>query len=483
MIFWTIMFYIAVGSFLILTGLLIFRKYCKNYYYHSFIRDELLKEEKIGNGTNYIYSTSKENSDIIPRYIIRNSPYEKSIVLEYKEKYEYIEYYIKCYNSKNKVIEIYDVKEENTTNISKIISVDKNTQAINIFIKNVNHDVDINTSEIKPISRRNIHLYSLELSLNIFFILFLLRQIILYFVLIYLIGIIVQRIIFNVSKSDVLSVLGMFVIFTLPNVIDDKTINLNSKFITLSMLLSIYVLQILLDELKQLNIKNRKYIVQAVILGFCVGLSTIFGVNYLIWEIIAIVSIFITSNLDSTSLNLSNRQNKTIKRKKNNYFIYKIERIKISKLIVSLCIIIFISSIIYFSGRMIIRKLAYNQNGVCENIVNDLTVGIHTDIDKSFTNIKAQAYKFSSMSTKFYIFCYIYIIAMEILSVLLHRKYDTKSTVIKLSFVLLYTIITIFKLNIVYYQPVLTALLVIICIVNTTNIYYNREERVKMIEA
>lgn len=309
------------------------------------------------------------------------------------------------------------------------------------------------------------------------------RSLILYFVLIYLIGIIVQRIIFNVSKSDVLSVLGMFVIFTLPNVIDDKTINLNSKFITLSMLLSIYVLQILLDELKQLNIKNRKYIVQAVILGFCVGLSTILGVNYLIWEIIAIVSIFITSNLDSTSLNLSNRQNKTIKRKKNNYFIYKIERIKISKLIVSLCIIIFISSIIYFSGRMIIRKLAYNQNGVCENIVNDLTVGIHTDIDKSFTNIKAQAYKFSSMSTKFYIFCYIYIIAMEILSVLLHRKYDTKSTVIKLSFVLLYTIITIFKLNIVYYQPVLTALLVIICIVNTTNIYYNREERVKMIEA
>ncbi len=183
MIFWTIMFYIAVGSFLILTGLLIFRKYCKNYYYHSFIRDELLKEEKIGNGTNYIYSTSKENSDIIPRYIIRNSPYEKSIVLEYKEKYEYIEYYIKCYNSKNKVIEIYDVKEENTTNISKIISVDKNTQAINVFIKNVNHDVDINTSEIKPISRRNIHLYSLELSLNIFFLLFLLRQIILYFVL------------------------------------------------------------------------------------------------------------------------------------------------------------------------------------------------------------------------------------------------------------------------------------------------------------
>lgn len=309
------------------------------------------------------------------------------------------------------------------------------------------------------------------------------RSLILYFVLTYLIGIVIQRIIFNISKSDVLSVLGMFVFFTLPNVIDDKTINLNSKFISLLMLLSIYVLQILLDELKQLNIKNRKYIIQAIILGACVGLSTICGVNYLIWIAIAIASLFITSNLDSTSLNLSNRQNKTIKRKKNNYFIYKIERIKISKLLISLCIVICISSAIYFGGRTVISKLASNQNGVCENIVNDLTVGIHTDIDKSFTNIKEQTYKFSSMSTKFYIFCYIYIVIMEILAVVLHRKYDTKSTVIKLSFVLLYTVIVIFKLNVVYYQPVMTALLVIICIVNTTNIYYNREERIKMIEA
>lgn len=309
------------------------------------------------------------------------------------------------------------------------------------------------------------------------------KSLILYFVLIYLIGIITQRIIFNVSKSDVLSVLGMFVVFTLPNIVEDKTMNLNSKFITLFMLLSIYVMQILLDELKQLNIKNKKYIKQAIMLGFCVGISTLCGVNYLIWEAVAIVSLFITSNLDSTSLNLSTRKNKTIKRKKNNYFIYKIERIKISKLIVSLCIVILISSVIYFSGRVVVRKLADAQNGVCQNIVNDLTVGIHTDIDKSFYNIKEQAYKFSSMSTRFYIFCYVYIIIMEILAVILHRKFDTKSTVMKLCFTLLYMIITIFKLNILYYQPILTILLVIICIVNTTNIYYNREERVKMIEA
>jgi len=84
------------------------------------------------------------------------------------------------------------------------------------------------------------------------------RTLILYFILTFFIGIIVQRGIFNASKSDVLSVLGMFISFTLPNIIEDKTINLNSKIIEFTLLMSIYVLQILLDELKQLNIKNRK---------------------------------------------------------------------------------------------------------------------------------------------------------------------------------------------------------------------------------
>ena len=304
-----------------------------------------------------------------------------------------------------------------------------------------------------------------------------------YFVLTYLIGICIQRIIFNVSKSDVLSVLGMFISFTLPSVISDKTIDLNAKFIALLMLMCIYVLQILLDELKQLNIKNRKYIIQAVVLGIFIGISTIIGINYLIWAVVAVVSLFITSNLDSTSLNLSNRKNKTIKRKKNNYFIYKIERIKISKLIISLCIITVISTIIYFGGREVIRYFANNNNGVCQNIVNNLTVGIHSSFDTSFSNLKSQAYAFSSMSTKFYILCYLYILAMEILALALRRKYDTKSTVMKLIFILLFAVITIFKLDILYYQPILTLLLVIICIVNTTNIYYNREERIKMIEA
>ncbi len=309
------------------------------------------------------------------------------------------------------------------------------------------------------------------------------KSLILYFVLSYLIGFFTQRIIFNISKSDVLSVLGMFVAFTLPNVIDDKMINLNSKFITFIVFISIYVVQKLIDELKQLNIKNKKYIIQALVVGICIGFSTILGVNYLIWEAIAVLSLFITSNLDSTSLNLSSKPNNAIKKRKNNYFIYKIERIKISKLLISLLIIGIVSSGIYFGGRVITHKLALNQNSICSNIVNDLTVGIHSQIETSFRNIKDQSYAFVGLSTKFYMICYIYILVMEILSIVLRRKYDTKSTIIKLMFIGIYTVMVIFRLNVLYFQPVLTMLLVIVCIVNTTNIYYNREERIKMIEA
>lgn len=308
-------------------------------------------------------------------------------------------------------------------------------------------------------------------------------SLLLYFVLVYFIGILAQQIIFNVSKSDVLSILSMFVTFTLPSVIEDNVIDINSKLITVFMLASIYLTQILLDELKQLNIKNRKYLIEAVLLGVAMGISTLVGVNYLIWIGLAIGSVFITSNLDSTSLNLSNRQNRTIKKRKNNYFIYKIERIKISKLIISLCLVTIICGGIYIGGRGVVTTLANHGNNICINIVNDLRADINTKADMSFSNIKVQAYNFASMSTRFYIVCYLYIICMEILAIVLKRKYDTKSTAIKIVFMMLYGLITIFKLDIIYYQPVLTIMLVIICIVNTTNIYYNREERIKMIEA
>ena len=83
----------------------------------------------------------------------------------------------------------------------------------------------------------------------------------------------------------------------------------------------------------------------------------------------------------------------------------------------------------------------------------------------------------------FYILLFIYIIFMEILAICLHRRYDTKSTLMKTILLCLYASIVIFNMNIYYFQPVITILLILIAIVNTSNIYLNREERIKMLVA
>ena len=141
------------------------------------------------------------------------------------------------------------------------------------------------------------------------------------------------------------------------------------------------------------------------------------------------------------------------------------------------------TTLIYTGGKVLLNFLTERANGVSTNITNNLLIGIHSDENISFSNIKNVAFSLVGLSTRFNIVCIVYIVLMEVLAVILRRKYDTKSTIIKMMFIGMYTLVTLFKLNILYYQPAFTMLLVIVCIVNTTNIYYNREERIKMIEA
>lgn len=179
MLMWNILFYFFILLFLALTTLLIIKKYCKNTYYHNFINDEILKTVNNGGSTNNIYSTSNEANSYIDRYIIRKSIYDTAVVVEYKRPYKHIEYFIKCFNNKYEVIDLIKVIEDNTSTNSKIINVKKNTNRINIFIKNINNELDFNSTEIKPISRFNNHMYSFILSLDFFSLLFVIRHIIL----------------------------------------------------------------------------------------------------------------------------------------------------------------------------------------------------------------------------------------------------------------------------------------------------------------
>lgn len=70
-------------------------------------------------------------------------------------------------------------------------------------------------------------------------------------------GFVIKKIIFNVSKSDMLSVLGMFLHSMLLNVVSTKEMMFNAVLIELSTLLVIYIVQKLIDELKQKGLKPK----------------------------------------------------------------------------------------------------------------------------------------------------------------------------------------------------------------------------------
>lgn len=298
------------------------------------------------------------------------------------------------------------------------------------------------------------------------------------------IAITIKKIIFNVSKSDILSVLGTFAYASLPNIIDNKYICINSELICLFMCLSLLFLQKLIDELKQQGIKNNKYIILAIIVGMFSALSIVIGVNIWVYLITYFMLLFITCNLDSTHIKFSNkiinRVNLNSKDK-----LYKIERINISKLFISIVIIVATSFILSFLINLVIVHINTNEliNTLLNNRVSFLYQFkfINTDISK--TSILKNMRIFLSTSRTYYLVILIYILIIEILTIALKRKYDTKSTIIKSIFINTLLLYCIFNLNIYMYQPIFSILLILIAIVNTSNLYLNREERIKLLTA
>ncbi len=303
-------------------------------------------------------------------------------------------------------------------------------------------------------------------------------ELLLYVISTYIISIIIKRIIFNVSRSDILSILGMFMFAALPNAISDMR-NLSISIIfSLVFFAALLLIQIIIDELKQKGIKTKKYILESLLLGISIGFSLIFGFNIIIWCVIAIAMIFITIDLDNTHISFPKKIMKSITGEQREK-LYKFERININKLYVVIVLCAITSCITYqilFSGINNITKF---------NITSDITQNVNNSKTTSFELTSNKIYDYSnsllSFSKDYYLVLFIYILALEILSFVLNRRYDTKSTVMKLLFITLLATVFAFDLSIYYYQPLITVLLIIIAIVNTSNIYLNREERIKML--
>lgn len=295
------------------------------------------------------------------------------------------------------------------------------------------------------------------------------------------IGLVLKKIIFNVSKSDILSVLGLFAFAMLPYIyinIESLFINLINTFV---LFFAILLIQILIDELKQRGIKNKKYLLISCILGLIVGMTILLGISVYIWLSVGLLSLLLTVNLDKTHITFPKTLIASVSQRKKE-LLYKIERINISKLIVAILVIVFTAFVITFIGNVIIKNI---------NITNNLLIGLfdfdanifNTSFNTIISNLINNTNIMLSTSKTYYVLILAYIVFIEALAFVLKRRYDTKSTVMKLIFVLLYFSISIFNLDITCYQTILTVFLILIAIVNTSNIYLNREERIKMLVA
>lgn len=295
------------------------------------------------------------------------------------------------------------------------------------------------------------------------------------------IGLILKRIIFNVSKSDILSVLGLFFFAMLPCTYYDSVSLFTNLVNALIVFAVILLIQKLIDELKQQGIKNKKYIIYSLILGVLVSLTVMLGISGYVWIVIALSSLLITVNLDRTHIGFP-RKILSFLNTKTKDTLYRVERVNISKLIVSILIISLVSVVIVLISK-IVAPVVKIQNSLIYNIVNFNTGIPNININGFVSDLFSNTDKLLQYSKTYYLVILAYIVFIEILAIVLRRRYDTKSTIMKVFYILIYLSISIFKLDISNYQTILTVFLILIAIVNTSNIYLNREERIKMLVA
>lgn len=297
---------------------------------------------------------------------------------------------------------------------------------------------------------------------------------------------IIKKIIFNVSKSDMLAVVATFTYSMLPMTFENVYTHIISVLITLFYLAVILVLQMLIDELKQKGIKTSKYLILALMLGIFMGITCILGVNFLVWSIAVVLLLLITVNLDNTHMNFPKKIMNSITQE-NRERLYKIERINISKLLICIFIALIVMFVMYFIGTFTFNKIvSMSDNVLIHTIGNNIS-----DNNKVVENISQFSIRkllndskvFLKFSKNYYMTLFVYILLVETLSILLKRKYDTKSTILKLIFVLTFFAMSVFSINIYIMQPLFSIILMLIAIVNTSSIYLNREERVKMLVA
>jgi len=276
-------------------------------------------------------------------------------------------------------------------------------------------------------------------------------------------SIIIKRMVFNITTNEMLSAIATVIYIFVPQAILSTTNYAPYNFNTLFVLCGIYLLLLIIDEVKQHKLKNKKYLNYTVLMGVCILLDILCLGRFEFWIIVLLTSLVISNNVGYVRVNNKREIVEKINSVSARKLMYKMEAIAINKLLLVLGVmILFIAAgvgITYLLGQEV---LAIYENMNIYELYDNFTNSI-------------------CFSKNYYIVLVSFIFILEILGIILRRKVDTKSSLIKLCSTLIMLITLI--INKTYSASVLDTFLVLSLILNVGNIYYNRDEKIKLLKA
>ncbi len=162
-------------------GLIRFKlKLFKKVYVFNYIKPSAKKIVKDSGMMSIIYEPNKETRRFISEYSLSKINKRKFFLAKYQKIYKQIIYFIYVYDRNNKLIKLIEVKDAKRNSTSQMIKLPKKTKSVNVYLKSVNNEV-YNMYAIRPITKLRLFAASIMSSLQVFLIVFALRNLILEF--------------------------------------------------------------------------------------------------------------------------------------------------------------------------------------------------------------------------------------------------------------------------------------------------------------
>lgn len=271
----------------------------------------------------------------------------------------------------------------------------------------------------------------------------------------------IKNILLNITKGDFLSSLAAIVYIFLPQSMyfanEYNRYNFNLVFV----LLGVAVLLHIIDVVKQYKLKSKKYIFLSIVLAVIASVEIVFGGSYLFWVLFIGILSLAATYIDIAHVSFG----QTIKSKvsfKISRVLYKIEQTNFSKLI---------------NTSLILAAIC----GITKLIVSICTASTNFSTFASFTELEKRLIDALSVSRNYYIVLISLVLLFEIIGIVLKRNWDIKIIGIKLLNILVLGVM-IFSKDLIYTATIFDVTLILLLVSNMCNIYYNREEKIKLLK-